>query len=72
MTSVVRHPSAKPLPLCRATQAGGFLFLSGVLPADDQGPPVEGDIRVETRAVLQQIHTVLGGLGASHRDVVRG
>ncbi|MBA4279622.1 MULTISPECIES: RidA family protein [Burkholderiales] len=69
--TIQRFPSSKPLPLSRAVKAGGFLMLSGVLPADDAGQPVQGDIKVETRAVLVQIDKVLQGLGASRRDVVR-
>lgn len=69
--SIVRYPSAKPLPLSRAVRAGGFLFLSGILPADAEGRPVIGDIRTETRAALQQIDAVLTGLGAHRADVVR-
>ncbi|MNV65277.1 Enamine/imine deaminase [compost metagenome] len=71
MLSIIRYPSAKPLPLSRAVQAGCFLFLSGVLPADAQGNPVSGDIRLETQAVLQTIDTTLTELGASRADVVR-
>lgn len=71
MTSIIRYPSAKPLPLSRAVRAGGFLFLSGILPADADGRPVAGDIRTETRAVLQQIDAVLTELGATRADVVR-
>ncbi|KAF1050107.1 RidA family protein [Xylophilus sp.] len=71
MASIIRYPSAKPLPLSRAVKAGGFVFLSGVLPADAEGRPVTGEIRVETRAVLQQIDTALAELGAGRTDVVR-
>lgn len=71
MNTLVRHPSTKPLPLSRAVQAGGFLFLSGVLPAHPDGQPLHGTIEEETRAVLDQIDTVLTELGASRQDVVR-
>jgi len=71
MTALVRHPSTKPLPLSRAVQAGGFLFLSGVLPAHPDGQPLRGTIEEETRAVLRQIDEVLTGLGARRQDVVR-
>lgn len=71
MSSIQRYPSHKPLPLSRAVKAGDFLFLSGVLPADDKGHPVVGDIETETRAVLRQIDLVLESLGASKTDVVR-
>lgn len=71
MTSIIRYPSTKPLPLSRAVKAGGFLFLSGILPADANGAPLQGDIRTETKAVLDQIDAALRDLGASRKDVVR-
>ncbi|MDR2326549.1 MAG: RidA family protein [Acidovorax sp.] len=69
--TVIRYPSTKPLPLSSATQAGGFLFLSGVLPLDEQGKPFKGDIQAETRAVLREIDALLLERGASRKDVVR-
>lgn len=71
MTSIVRYPSSKPLPLSSAVKAGGFLFLSGVLPADAQGRPLQSDIRTETAAVLRSIEDVLLTHGLSRKDVVR-
>ncbi len=69
--AIQRFPSNKPLPLSRAVQAGGFLFLSGVLPAEADGTPVQGDIRTETRAVLQRIDETLADLGSDRGRVVR-
>ena len=71
MPSIERFPSAKPLPLSRAVKAGGFLFLSGILPAEADGTPVKGDIRLETRAVLQRIDETLVELGSATDQVVR-
>ena len=69
--TITRYPSTKPLPLSAATRAGGFLFLSGVLPLGEDGKPFQGDIQSETRAVLREIDELLQKLGASRKDVVR-
>lgn len=71
MTAIVRYPSTKPLPLSSAVKAGGFLFLSGVLPADAAGQPVRGDIAQEALAVLQEIERLLHSHGARMQDVVK-
>ena len=69
--SIERHPTALPVPFSKAVRAGGFLFLSGVLPMDAQGRIVDGDIQVQTRTVLERIATVLGECGSRMQDVVR-
>ncbi len=71
MRGIVRYAGPAHLPLSRAVRAGGFVFLSGVLPADADGRPVSGSIADETEAVLQQIMRNLQALGASLHDVVR-
>ena len=71
MNAITRYPSALPAPLSRAVQAGGFLFLSGVLPMDAQANIIAGDIQTQTRAVLERIALTLADLGASMGDVVR-
>lgn len=71
MNAITRYPSALPAPFSKAVRAGGFLFLSGVLAMDAQANIIEGDIRVQTRAVLDRIALTLGELGASMADVVR-
>ena len=69
--TILRHPTPLPMPFSKAVQAGGFLFLSGVLPTDAAGQPVRGDIAVQTRAVLERIAATLGECGASMNDVVK-
>ena len=71
MNAITRYPTPYPAPFSKAVRAGGFLFLSGVLPMDAQANIVEGDIRVQTRAVLDRIALTLGELGAGMADVVR-
>jgi 2-iminobutanoate/2-iminopropanoate deaminase len=59
-------------PYSPAVRAGDFIFVSGQVAAD----PVTnewsfGDIRHETRMVLNNLRRVLEGAGASLADVVR-
>ncbi len=70
-TPIERVPTPLPMPFSKAVRAGGFLFLSGVLPMDTEGRVVEGGINAQTRIVLERIAATLGELGASLADVVR-
>jgi|ERR1035437_9565114 2-iminobutanoate/2-iminopropanoate deaminase len=71
MNGITRHPTPLPAPFSKAVRAGGFLFLSGVLPMDAQANIIEGDIQAQTRVVLERIALTLSELGASMADVVR-
>ncbi|WP_191576851.1 MULTISPECIES: RidA family protein [Achromobacter] len=71
MTAITRYPSSLPLPFSRATQAGGFLFLSGQIPLDADGQVVRGDITAQTNAAIERIKETLALAGASLKDVVR-
>jgi 2-iminobutanoate/2-iminopropanoate deaminase len=68
---IERIATPLPVPFSKAVRAGGFLFLSGVLPMDATGQLVGGDITVQTRAVLERVALTLGECGAGLRDVVR-
>ncbi|WBY03556.1 RidA family protein [Ramlibacter tataouinensis] len=71
MSPIVRHPTPLPVPFSKAVQAGPFLFLSGVLAMDANANIIEGDVQVQTRAVMERIAATLAECGASLRDVVR-
>ncbi len=71
MNSIERYPTPLPVPFSKAVRAGGFLFLSGQLPMDGAGQLVGGDIRTQTRTVLQGIAATLAECGAALSDVVR-
>ena len=71
MNSIARYPSTLPLPFSRATQAGGFLFLSGQIPMDANGQVVRGDITAQTHAAIERIKETLALAGATLKDVVR-
>ncbi|SAI71049.1 endoribonuclease [Bordetella ansorpii] len=68
---IKRYPSSLPLPFSRATQAGGFLFLSGQVPMDASGQVVRGDIGAQTHAVFDRIEETLALAGCALKDVVR-
>ena len=71
MMPIQRFPTPLPMPFSKVVRAGGFLFLSGVLPMDGDGKLVTGAIDVQTRVVLERIAATLGEHGASLADVVR-
>lgn len=52
-------------PYSPAVRAGDFIYLAGQVPAEP------GDIRHETRVVLNQVRRILEGVGSSLADVVK-
>jgi len=59
-------------PYSPAVRCGDFIYVSGQVPVDPQtNKPVIGDIREETRQVLNNIRGVLDGCGATLADVVK-
>lgn len=59
-------------PYSPAVRAGDFVFVSGQGPVDAAtGEYLYGDIRHETRVVLDNIRKILAGCGAGPADVVK-
>jgi len=59
-------------PYSQAIQAGNFLFLSGQIPLDPKtGELVKGDIRQQTRQVLENIKVVLESQKLGMENVVK-
>ena len=59
-------------PYSQAIRAGQFLFLSGQIPLDPvTGEVVAGDVRAQTRRVLDNISGVLDAAGVSMDAVVK-
>jgi 2-iminobutanoate/2-iminopropanoate deaminase len=59
-------------PYSQAIRAGDFLFLSGQIPLDPEtGELVQGDIRQQTKQVLENIKGVLESQGLGMEDVVK-
>jgi 2-iminobutanoate/2-iminopropanoate deaminase len=59
-------------PYSQAVRAGDFLFVSGQIPIDPAtGALAEGDARVQTRRVLENITAIVTAAGASMDRVVK-
>jgi 2-iminobutanoate/2-iminopropanoate deaminase len=59
-------------PYSQAIQAGNFLFLSGQIPLDPKtGEFIKGDIRLQTRQVLENIKGVLESQKLGMEDVIK-
>lgn len=59
-------------PYSQAVKAGNFVFLSGQLPIDPaSGQMITGDIKVQTKQVLENIKAVLLAAGSSLAQVVK-
>lgn len=69
------HPEGAPLPIGPYTPAiiaGDLVFVSGQSPmAPGTRTVVEGDIRVQTRQVLENIRSILAAAGCTMADVVK-
>ncbi len=59
-------------PYSQAIRAGSLVFCSGQIPLDPAtGQVVPGDVRVQTRRVLDNLDAVLRGAGLSLASVVK-
>ena len=59
-------------PYSVATEANGFVFLSGQVGIDPAvGTVVDGGVAAETRQVMENIGTILGELGLGYADIVK-
>ncbi|MBC7092300.1 MAG: RidA family protein [Nitrososphaeria archaeon] len=59
-------------PYSQAIKAGSFLFISGQGPIDPKtGKKVEGDIKEQTRQVLENIKGILEAAGLTLENVVK-
>ena len=62
----------KPIgPYSQAVKVGNLLFISGQIPADKDGNLVKGDIKAQTRQVLENIKAILEAAGAGLENVVK-
>ena len=59
-------------PYSVATEANGFVFLSGQVGIDPAvGTVVDGGVAAETRQVMENIGTILGELDLGYADIVK-
>lgn len=61
----------QPLPFSPATQAGGFVFVSGQVAMDASGEIVPGGIVPQTHQTLANLTRILEQAGCSLADVVK-
>jgi len=59
------------MPLSPAVRAGDFVYVSGQVPVDAQGNVVAGDIKAQTRHVLDNVKAALTLAGATMDEVVK-
>lgn len=62
----------KPLaPYTPATEANGFVFISGQVALDRAGGPTPTDVVDQTRLIMDNIGTMLEDLGLEYADIVK-
>ena len=68
---IVPKNSAPPLaPYSPGTKADGVIYVSGTLALDQEGKVIgRGDVRAQTRAVLESVKAVIEAAGATLKDV---
>jgi aminoacrylate peracid reductase len=68
---IIPTGSAPPLaPYSPGVRAGDTVYISGILPMDTTGGIVgEGDVRAQTRCVIEAIKSVVEAAGGSLSDV---
>jgi 2-iminobutanoate/2-iminopropanoate deaminase len=58
-------------PYSQAIRTGIFIFISGQLPIDPSTGEINGEIKSQTRQVLDNIGAILKAAGATYKDVVK-
>ncbi|MCX7846023.1 MAG: RidA family protein [Dictyoglomaceae bacterium] len=59
-------------PYSQAVKVGNFIFISGQIPIDpDTGEVIDGDIKEQTKRVLENIKGILDSVSCSLNNVVK-
>ncbi|MCK5475088.1 MAG: Rid family detoxifying hydrolase [Candidatus Pacebacteria bacterium] len=58
-------------PYSQAVEAGGFVFLSGQIPLKVDGTIIDGDIKDQTKQVLDNIGEILNASGLNYENVAK-
>jgi 2-iminobutanoate/2-iminopropanoate deaminase len=66
---VVRFGPDVNLPFSPAVKAGGFIFVSGAIATDDSGNVIKGDIKAQTKHLLDYLSALLKQAGTSLAQV---
>lgn len=65
---IMNRPGA---PFATAIKANGFLFVSGNVSVGPDAKPVTGDIKVQTRQILENLKGIVESQGAALADAVK-
>ncbi|MEM9951504.1 MAG: RidA family protein [Chloroflexota bacterium] len=66
------HAPAAVGPYSQAIIANGFVYTAGQIPLiPSEGKMIEGDIKVQTRQVLENLNAVLEAAGSSLSNVIK-
>lgn len=74
MPKFVPALSASPAPLAPysiATEANGFVFVSGQVAIDPFGGPCPPDVAGQASLIMKNIGVILGDLGLGYPDIVK-
>jgi len=64
-------PEGDASPISAAIRSGDFVFISGLLPKDEEGVLVTGDITHQTHAVMKCLQSTVERAGCRMEDVVK-
>ena len=64
-------PDGQSNPLSTAIRSGDLVFISGLLPKDEEGQLVTGDITHQTHAVMKRLKSTVEKAGCRMEDVVK-
>ena len=71
-TPTLAKPYAPYAPGVKVQKAGGFIFISGVVPNDVEGNIIfKGDVKNQMRQVLKNMKVTLEDAGVTCNDVVK-
>ena len=74
MKKIIRASEAPQAigPYSQAVEAGGFVFVSGQIPLDPaSGNLLQGDIKEQTRRIMENAGEILKAAGSAMSDVVK-
>ncbi|MFJ2684239.1 RidA family protein [Pseudomonas sp. NPDC087342] len=69
--AIKQYPTALPFPFSKAVEVGGFLFLSGQVSMAADATPIHGDVKAQTRVIMENISQTLESLGAKLEDIFK-
>ncbi|MFJ4153923.1 RidA family protein [Pseudomonas sp. NPDC089752] len=68
---IKHHPSHLPFPFSRAVEVGGILYLSGQVSMAPDATPIYGDVKSQTKIIMENIASTLESLDSTLEDVFK-